>query len=288
MTYNVRWTEEPQLIKIADVLDEKGLFPRERIDVGTVAEYAEAMQEEARLPPIRIIRDPDGRLLLVDGWHRVAASRKLGDLTIYARIRNGDWSDAVEGAAAQNARHGLKRSNADKRRAVEMLLALPKWAHASDRAIAQQCAVHHELVGEVRRNIKGLRPAGNSASYAQPLENIEPDLTPPRERRVVRRGEQEYQMTLPRRKEPMPSEPWGGPPSRDDGQWPTMRLPIAITYLDIIAWLAAASDRERRRLADDAFSAIVSAEERLNHDEKVQEWLAEHERGDAGERARRS
>ena len=58
-----------------------------------------------------------------------------------------------------------------------------------------------------------------------------------------------------------------------------MTLPKAISYIDILAWLANASDSDRRRLADDAFDAINSAEERFRHDEKVSKWLDKHEAG---------
>ncbi len=38
------------------------------------------------------------------------------------------------------------------------------------------------------------------------------------------------------------------------------------------------SDVNRRRLADDAFKAIGSNEEKLKHNEVVEAWLDEHER----------
>ncbi len=54
-------------------------------------------------------------------------------------------------AAAANAAHGLKRSNADKRRAVEVVLKRkPEW---SDRQIGEHVGVGHQLVSEVRRQV---------------------------------------------------------------------------------------------------------------------------------------
>ena len=40
-----------------------------------------------------------------------------------------------------NADHGKRRSNADKRRAVEMMLKDSEWGKWSDREIAAKCAV---------------------------------------------------------------------------------------------------------------------------------------------------
>jgi|SRR5271165_2998760 len=78
---------------------------------------------------------------------------------------------------------------------------------------------------------------------------------------------------------------------------PITRLPRSIELFDMQAWLVDAPDSERlrlgaalvkaidsdanrRRLADDAFKAIDSAAEKLKHDELVQLWIAEHERGE--------
>jgi hypothetical protein len=49
-----------------------------------------------------------------------------------------------------NAHHGLRRTNADKRRAVEMLLRDEEWRGWSDREIARRCAVTHPFVGKIR------------------------------------------------------------------------------------------------------------------------------------------
>ena len=49
-----------------------------------------------------------------------------------------------------NIPRGLRRTNADKRRAVEMLLSDPECERWSDRQIAKHCAVQHQMVGTVR------------------------------------------------------------------------------------------------------------------------------------------
>ena len=53
-------------------------------------------------------------------------------------------------AASANSGHGLPRKPQDKRRAVAMALAHEKSRGLSDSAIAEHCAVSHQLVGEVR------------------------------------------------------------------------------------------------------------------------------------------
>src|SRR5690606_22774478 len=64
---------------------------------------------------------------------------------------------AVLYAVGANAQHGLRRSKADKRRAVETLLLDSEWCQWSDREIARRCSVGHTLVANVRKegvNIK--------------------------------------------------------------------------------------------------------------------------------------
>ena len=50
-----------------------------------------------------------------------------------------------------NFTHGLRRSNADKRRAVEMLLADEEWSAKSDRWIAETAGVHHSTVQAIKQ-----------------------------------------------------------------------------------------------------------------------------------------
>src|SRR5271166_425596 len=188
MTYDDRWTEPAEVVEIAALTIDDDLFPRERLDPETVDEYADGMQEEgARFPPIRLIKLQNGPLWLVDGWHRVEAARRLGYTALQARVRPGGWAEAVEAAAASNARHGLKRTNGDKRRAVEMLLALPEWEDASDREIAKHCKVSNHLVADVRspsdrgRNSQTPPTNGSGDTCDNPLITLDPaPADPPR------------------------------------------------------------------------------------------------------------
>ena len=52
-------------------------------------------------------------------------------------------------ALSANATHGQPRTNADKRRSVE--LAFDEWPKLSDREIARICAVNPSLVADVRK-----------------------------------------------------------------------------------------------------------------------------------------
>lgn len=65
-------------------------------------------------------------------------------------MRQGGLRDAILHSAGANAAHGLRRTNADKRRAVLMFLEDEEWGTWADREIARQCSVGHPLVARLR------------------------------------------------------------------------------------------------------------------------------------------
>ncbi|MBB6407645.1 hypothetical protein [Mesorhizobium sangaii] len=124
------------------------------LDVGVVADYAEAMEGGASFPPIIIFFDGDV-YWPADGFHRIAAARKVGLDTIAADVRQGNRRDAILFAVGVNSNHGLRRTQADKRRSVETLLKDPEWSRLSDRAIAEKAKVSHPTVARVRAELTG-------------------------------------------------------------------------------------------------------------------------------------
>ena len=130
---------------------------REKLSASTVTEYTELIQANGcKWPfstPCSIIR-VKGELILTDGFHRVAAMRKADEDQVYVVITDGTKTDALKAALSANISHGLRRSNADKRRAVVMALGdatLQKW---SDRKIAELCGVSDPFVGQIRGEVQ--------------------------------------------------------------------------------------------------------------------------------------
>jgi hypothetical protein len=122
------------------------------IDPDTVTSYANDLLAGAVFPAIKVFHD-GARYHLSDGFHRVAASRRVGRETILAEVVEGTSRDATLAACSANATHGLRRSNDDKRCAILALLQDPEWGSWSDRKIAAACAVDHKSVGKVRREL---------------------------------------------------------------------------------------------------------------------------------------
>jgi hypothetical protein len=119
------------------------------VNNATVKEYAEAMTAGAVFPPCVVFKDKQGTHWLADGFHRCAALASISETSeITVDLREGSRKDALVFGASANASHGLRRTNADKRRAVVLLVAaFPKW---SNRRIGEACGVGHQLVAHVR------------------------------------------------------------------------------------------------------------------------------------------
>lgn len=141
-----------------------GTQSRVSLNEGIVAEYADALAGGATMPPVVVFFDGSDHWL-ADGFHRYFAHQKGGWVEIAVDIRTGTKRDAVLYSVSANGQHGLRRSNADKRKAVETLLADVVWGKWSDREIARQCGVAHTFVASLRRpEVAAQRDANRDAS----------------------------------------------------------------------------------------------------------------------------
>jgi hypothetical protein len=140
---------------------------REKIDPDAVTEYAEAMKTAGSLlrqdsgghaeqawPPLTVFFDGT-EYWLADGFHRLLAAQRNGKKNIKAEVMEGTREDAAWAACAANKTHGLRRTNPDKRKAVEMSLKL--HPELSDDKIGIHVGVTREFVCRIR-NYLNLQP----------------------------------------------------------------------------------------------------------------------------------
>ena len=120
---------------------------RAGMDAATITEYSEALAEaDGGVSAHRGLHDGE-KHYWADGFHRVNAAHRIGKFSqIPADVRSGTRRDAVLHAAGANASHGLRRTNGDKRRAVDVLLRDEEWSQWSDGEIARRCAVSDRFV----------------------------------------------------------------------------------------------------------------------------------------------
>jgi hypothetical protein len=96
---------------------------------------------------------PTPRYYLVDGFHRVEAAKQAGITELPFIEKSGTYREALLFSLSVNATHGLRRSNADKRKVVTTLLQDSEWSQWSDRVIAKQCKVSHTFVAKLRNQV---------------------------------------------------------------------------------------------------------------------------------------
>ncbi len=162
-----------ELIPLSRIKDG-GAQTRVEMRVETVHDYADEMINGTTFPPIIVYHDGID-YWLADGYHRVEAARKIDGETIHAVIREGTERDAILFGIGANAAHGLRRTQSDKRRAVERLLNDPEWMRWSDRKIAKVAKVDHKTVGKIRREISGGIPNPKPISGEIPTPTGKPN-----------------------------------------------------------------------------------------------------------------
>lgn len=156
-----------ELIDVAAIRTDGGTQARAGLDANTVDEYRQLLTDNGfndAGQPVWPFRDPvvlfyDGsEYWLGDGFHRVEACRRAGRFVIAAEVKAGTRRDAVLFAAGANSSHGLRRTRADVRRAIQLLLDDPEWSQWSDREIARQVHCDHKTVGSMRAAASGEIP----------------------------------------------------------------------------------------------------------------------------------
>ena len=122
---------------------------REEISQSLINEYVADMEKGDQFPAVVAFFDGVEHWL-ADGFHRYFANKKLGIGSILTDVRTGTNRDAWLYSLGANGMHGLRRTNADKRKSVRRALddfELQEWSNAE---IARQCDVSPSLVATMR------------------------------------------------------------------------------------------------------------------------------------------
>jgi uncharacterized ParB-like nuclease family protein len=172
-------------LNIQSIIIDKGTQSRAAISEDTVSDYAEAMQAGDEFPPVVAFHDGVD-YYLADGFHRLHAVKRLGKTSIQADVRTGTLRDAILYSLGANRDHGLRRSNADKRKCVMTLLEDFEWGDLSVNEMARICGVSPQLVMAVKQEMDGgekvssvnfnapkkAKPAKLNTVVETPVENL--------------------------------------------------------------------------------------------------------------------
>ncbi len=130
----------PKIISLSDITTHPDFQMRNKVDNALVQKYAKAISNGATFPPIKIAL-VDGQYILVDGWHRHAATARAHLNDIEAIITPMTHGEALQAAALANSAHGKPLSQTEKRKAFKAFIKggghrLPKRKIMSYRALA--------------------------------------------------------------------------------------------------------------------------------------------------------
>ncbi|MGB0384726.1 MAG: ParB N-terminal domain-containing protein, partial [Ardenticatenaceae bacterium] len=158
MTKSKRWKSQLftniKTIALDDITADQSMQQRAKFHDEIISEYAETLRNDGQLAPVKVVRDQNGTLWLWDGFHTLEAAKQAGKATIKAEISRGTRRDAWEKSLSANETHGIRRSRADRQKAVDNALSdreikislLEKDAKYSFRSIAKLCNVGHQTV----------------------------------------------------------------------------------------------------------------------------------------------
>jgi hypothetical protein len=147
---------------LASTIKVERLQTREVTNSQYIDDLAERMLAGDTFPPVVIFSNGKDAWL-PDGIHRLDAAIKAKK-KIAVQWRKGTRDEAIEYACGANGSHGMRRTNSDKRRAVE--LALKTFPDRSSRAIAELCVVSRELVDEMRKPAQVSQPSASGGRTA--------------------------------------------------------------------------------------------------------------------------
>ena len=134
-------------IKIEE-LNTRDLQTRAALNEDTVSDYAEAMERGDKFPPVTVFTD-GAEYYLADGFHRVEALRRIGKKAVMAELQDGDYKAALLYALKANSTHGLRRTNADKRHALEIAWNAREHlfgGEPSQNLLADTCGISRQTV----------------------------------------------------------------------------------------------------------------------------------------------
>jgi hypothetical protein len=134
---------------------------RAAVDDDIVAEYQEALDAGSDLGRLALLAEQDeqghgtGRLLLVDGFHRLAAMRRLGRAAVDVVVYEGTRADGVLLACELNAKRGLSYRPSDKqqvaRNYLEALAA--KGLNLADTEVAHRLGFSRSTISRAREDL---------------------------------------------------------------------------------------------------------------------------------------
>jgi hypothetical protein len=143
---------KPTHISLNEIIIDDEIIARVELNEKYLAEIENDLKDGAKLPPVIVFSDKTD-YYLVDGLHRYHAVKNQKQETIIAMIHKGDKRAAILFSCSVNSENGLRRTNDDKRKAVNKMLTDSEWSQWSDGVIAKHAGVTQPFVSRMRRDL---------------------------------------------------------------------------------------------------------------------------------------
>ena len=201
---HLKLVKSSEMIALSLINLDESIQSRIGFDQQTLDEYIEAWNKGDKFPPVELYYD-GSTYWIGDGFHRIKSRLKanIRSNKIEAIVHSGSKRDAILHSVGANAKHGLRRTNEDKRHAVEILLRDEEWSKWSNREIARKASVTEFLVRSIRKDICDSTANGaterlverNGTIYSQKLKktNTPPQSIPLREDTSTKEVEQKLE-----------------------------------------------------------------------------------------------
>jgi len=173
------------------------------VDDKVVAHYAGMMKDGSKYPAVEIITDGESYFLW-DGFHRLAAARKLGKKYIEANVVNGTKRDAIFTSFSANKKNAFPRQPGTAKGIVEKILRDREWSKMAQTDIARHVGCTHQFVSKIQAEFEKL--SCNQLHDRTALSGQKAGLSGQKTGRSasetinVKRGDSEYEMKKPKKK----------------------------------------------------------------------------------------
>ncbi len=169
----------PILVAVGSLRYSKETWPRDGLDQERVEMFTHLLIEGGEVPPIEVIRRPDGTNLIADGVHRGHGAQAAGKKEIEVVIISPEPGESPEASAFRRhietaTKTALPLTTGERRKAARRLLR--ERPEMSNRAVARLLGVSHDSVNrwakELDDSSTGSENGSGSAGFIPTTEQV--------------------------------------------------------------------------------------------------------------------
>lgn len=112
---------QQRIVELDEIIIDRRFQVRNRTDAQTVKAYASAMEAGSEFPPVTLA-EINGRLFLIDGFHRFDAASSIRRQGIDAVVVQMTEREALKASALANLTHGLRLTKTEKLNAFKQFI----------------------------------------------------------------------------------------------------------------------------------------------------------------------